>query len=197
MQPHSCPDTLTGDGESGMSSAGEDETAVDRVLQGDPDAFAGIVRRWQGPLINLAYRFCGDRGRAEELAQEAFLSAFRGLAKWRRDAAFSTWLFTVATNLCRREVRRIPPRTVSIEDIVTPAASEDTDARLVEADRRRAVRKALQALPAKYRDVLLLFYFHEHDVAATASSMGVPEGTVKARLSRGRALLERKLRGTL
>jgi RNA polymerase sigma-70 factor (ECF subfamily) len=142
-------------------------------------------------------RFCGDRGRAEELAQEAFLRAFRSLAQWRRDAAFSTWLFAVATNLYRRELRRIPPRTAPLEDIVTPAASGTAEARRVEVDRRRAVRNALQALPAKYRDVLLLFYFHEHDVAATASSLGVPEGTVKARLSRGRALLERKLRGNL
>jgi RNA polymerase sigma-70 factor (ECF subfamily) len=180
-----------------MSNGLEDEAAVDRVLQGDSDAFAGIVRRWQGPLINLAYRFCGDRARAEDMAQEAFLRSFRNLAKWRRDAAFSTWLFAVATNLYRREVRRIPPLTVSIDDIVTPASPGDATIRLVEADRRRAVRNAIQALPAKYREVLLLFYFHEHDIAATASSLCLPEGTVKARLSRGRRLLGRKLRGML
>jgi RNA polymerase sigma-70 factor (ECF subfamily) len=197
MQPHREPDSLTLDGGSWMSNAREDEAAVDRVLQGDPDAFAEIVRRWQGPLINLAYRFCGDRSRAEEMAQEAFLRSFRGLAKWRRDGTFSTWLFAVATNVYRREVRRIPPRTVSLEDIVTPAAGADADTRLVEVERRRAVRNALYALPSKYRDALLLFYFHEHDVAATASSLCLPEGTVKARLSRGRKLLGRKLREIL
>ena len=69
-------------------SALEDEAAVDRVLQGDLSAFDGIVQRWQGPIVNLAYRFCRDRGRAEEMAQEAFVRAFRGLGKWRRDAAF-------------------------------------------------------------------------------------------------------------
>jgi RNA polymerase sigma-70 factor, ECF subfamily len=180
-----------------MNNAQEDEAAVDRVLQGDLDTFAEIVRRWQGPLINLAYRFCGERGRAEEMAQEAFLRCFRSLAQWRRDAAFSTWLFAVATNLYRREVRRIPPRTVSLEDIVTPAVPVDLDSTLVDADRRRTVRNALRELPAKYRDALLLFYFHEHDVAATASSLGLPEGTVKARLSRGRTLLGRKLRRTI
>jgi len=180
-----------------MSNELEDEAAVDRVLRGDSDAFSQIVRRWQGPLINLAYRFCGDRGRAEEMAQEAFLRAFRHLAQWRRDAAFSTWLFAVATNLYRREITRIPPRTVSLDDIVTPAAPGGSDIDLIEADRRRAVRSALRELAPKYRDVLLLFYFHEQDVAATASSLSLPEGTVKARLSRGRALLARKLRGTV
>lgn len=60
-------------------SASDDQADVERVLAGDISAFEGIVRRWQGPLINLAYRFCRDRGRAEELAQEAFLRAYRAL----------------------------------------------------------------------------------------------------------------------
>lgn len=180
-----------------MSKAQEDEAAVDRVLQGDPFAFAEIVRRWQGPLINLAYRFCRDRGRAEDMAQEAFMRAFRGLAGWRRDAAFSTWLFALATNLYRSELRRIPPRTVPLDEIVTPAKTRDADARMQEADRRRAVRNALQSLPPKYRDALQLFYFHEQDVATAADSLRLPEGTVKARLARGRDLLKRKLGGLL
>ena len=70
----------------------------------------GLSGRWQGPLINLAYRFCHDRGRAEEMAQEAFLRAYRGLGQWRKDAVFSTWLFALATNLYRSELRRIPAR---------------------------------------------------------------------------------------
>lgn len=180
-----------------MSKAQEDEAAVDRVLQGDPSAFGEIVRRWQGPLINLAYRFCRDRGRAEDMAQEAFLRAFRGLARWRRDAAFSTWLFALATNLYRSEIRRIPPRTVPLDELVTPAATGDAGDRMHEADRGRAVRNALQSLPPKYRDALLLFYFHEQDVATAASSLHVPEGTVKARLARGRELMKRKLGGLL
>lgn len=178
-----------------MNKAQEDEADVVRVLQGDPSAFAGIVRRWQRPLINLAYRFCRDRGRAEDMAQEAFLRAFRALAGWRHDAAFSTWLFALATNLYRSEIRRIPPRTVPLDEIVTPAARVDADTGIDEADRRRTVRNALQSLPPKYRDALLLFYFHEQDVATTAGSLRLPEGTVKARLARGRELLKRKLKG--
>src|ERR1019366_9864202 len=98
-------------------SAREDQADVERVLAGDIAAFEGIVRRWQGPLINLAYRFCRDRGRAEDMAQEAFLRAYRALGQWRKDAVFSPWLFALATNLYRSELRRIPARTVSLEDI--------------------------------------------------------------------------------
>jgi RNA polymerase sigma-70 factor (ECF subfamily) len=174
-----------------MSGGREDEAAIDRVLSGDTAAFAAVVRRWQGPLVNLAYRFCRDRGRAEDMAQEAFLRAFRALASWRRDAAFSTWLFALATNGYRTELRRRPPPTMLVDETASTVASGE-DA-VTEADRRTLVQKALQSLPPKYRDPLILFYFHERDVAATASSLELPEGTVKARLSRGRALLKSKL----
>jgi len=174
-------------------SASEDQVDVERVLAGDISAFEGIVRRWEGPIINLAYRFFRDRGRAEELAQEAFLRAFRGLAKWRKEAAFSTWLFALATNLCRSEFRRLPPRIVPLDDIPEPSDARPQDGGLADEDRDRTVRDAVFALPAKYRDVLVLFYFHDMDISAAAQSLGLPDGTIKARLSRGRELLRRKL----
>jgi RNA polymerase sigma-70 factor, ECF subfamily len=176
-----------------LGNAAADRADVARVQAGDVEAFAGIVRRWQTPLINLAYRFCGDRGRAEEMAQEAFLRAYRGLESYRGDAALSTWLFALATNLYRSELRRIPQRTVTLEDAPEPSdpvsVIEDYELR----DRDLAVRRAVLALPPKYREALVLFYFHEMDVPATARSLGLPEGTVKARLHRGRELLRSKL----
>lgn len=174
-------------------SASDDQADVAKVLSGEISAFEGIVRRWQGPLINLAYRFCRDRGRAEELAQESFLRAYRGLGQWRQDAVFSTWLFALATNLYRSELRRIPSRTVTLEDVEEPRDSRSPDGGLEEQDRDRAVRRAVDSLPAKYRDVLVLFYFHELDVPAAAQSLNLPEGTVKARLFRARELLRGKL----
>jgi RNA polymerase sigma-70 factor (ECF subfamily) len=171
-------------------AANDDLTDVERVLAGEIAAFEGIVRRWQSPLINLAYRFCRDRGRAEDMAQEAFLRAYRALGTWRRDAAFSTWLFALATNLYRTELRRIPVGVVPLSDL--HKATEPRDG-LEEADRNRFVRRAVFALPAKYREALVLFYFHDMDVQEAARSMALPEGTVKARLSRGREILRGKL----
>jgi len=176
-------------------SANEDQADVERVLTGDVSAFEGIVRRWQGPLINLAYRFCHDRGRAEEMAQEAFLRSYRALGQWRKDAAFSTWLFALATNLYRSELRRIPARnaSVSLDDVAEPADARDSDGGLEERDRDSAVRRAVDALPEKYREALILFYFHEMDVTTAARTLGLPEGTFKARLFRGRDVLRGKL----
>ena len=182
-QPESAPSV----------SASDDQADVAKVLAGEISAFQGIVRRWQGPLINLAYRFCRDRGRAEEMAQEAFLRAYRALGQWRQDAVFSTWLFALATNLYRSELRRIPSRAVTLEDVEEPCDSRSPDGGLEEHDRDRAVRRAVESLPAKYRDVLVLFYFHELDIPAAARSLDLPEGTVKARLFRARELLRGKL----
>jgi RNA polymerase sigma-70 factor (ECF subfamily) len=172
------------------SSGTEDLADVERVLAGDVQAFEGIVRRWQGPLVNMAWRYCRDRGRAEEMAQEAFVRAWRGLAQWRREASFSTWLFSVAANVYRTELKRVPTVNLPLEEIDEPSAAAGQYTEMAEREQKQSVRSAVLALPRRYREAVILFYFHEMDVEATARTMGLPEGTVKARLSRGRALLK-------
>lgn len=174
-------------------SASDDQASVEGVLAGDIDAFESIVHRWHRPLINLAYRFCRDTGRAEELAQEALMRSYRALPQWRKDAAFSTWLFALATNFYRSELRRIPARSASIEEAAELADTRAVDGGLEERDRDRAMRELVLTLPAKYRDVIVLYYFHEMDVAASARSLDLAEGTVKARLARARDILRCKL----
>ena len=106
---------------------------------------------------------------------------------------FSTWLFALATNLYRTELRRILAPSASFSDVAELRDARATDGGLGDADRDRSVRRAVFALPAKYREALILFYFHEMDVHEAARSLGLPEGTVKARLSRGREILRGKL----
>ena len=177
---------------SAAAPADLDAADVDRVLAGDVRAFEGIVQRWQGPLINMAWRYCRDRGRAEELAQEAFLRAWRGLPGWRRDGRFSTWLFALAANVYRNDLKRFPTLLIPIDNVDEPARPASQDTALAERSRNESVRRAVLALPQRYREPLVLFYFHEMDVSAAARSMRLPEGTVKARLARGRALLRRR-----
>ncbi len=170
----------------------EDAALIARVLAGETGAFEGIVRRWQSPLVNLAWRFCRDRARAEEMAQEAFLRAWRNLGQFRGDSTFSTWLFSLATNLYRTELRRIPATPLSLDEIAEPPDTRISAAAFDDAGRDEALRRAVLALPPKYRDAVLLFYFHEQDVPAAARTLRIPEGTVKARLFRGRELLRSK-----
>jgi RNA polymerase sigma-70 factor (ECF subfamily) len=172
--------------------ANADLADVDRVLAGDVNAFEGIVRRWQGPMVNMAWRYCRDRGRAEEMAQEALVRAWRGLKQWRREGSFSTWLFAVAANVFRSELKRFPTVDVPIEDLPDPAHAAAQESGLAMRQTEEAVRRAVLALPVRYREPVVLFYFHEMDVAAAARTMGMPEGTVKARLARARALLKKR-----
>jgi RNA polymerase sigma-70 factor (ECF subfamily) len=186
-----------------MTAAGPDEDADDarRVLEGDTAAFEGIVKRWQGRLINLAWRFCHDRTQAEDMAQDAFVKAFRALRTFRGESAFSTWLTAIAINSYRTALRDLEPAGVSL-DFVTQStraarsgqgAEPDALAGLQERERDSAVRQAVLKLPARYRDALVLYYFEEMNLTETARVLAIPEGTLKAQLHRGRELLRRRL----
>jgi RNA polymerase sigma-70 factor (ECF subfamily) len=177
------------------SRADADLGDVERVLGGDAQAFEGIVRRWQRPLVNMAWRYCRDRGRAEEMAQEALVRAWRGLSRWRREGSFSTWLFALAANVYRTELQRFPTETLPLEAAPEPAGLATQHNELAAQRSRDAVRRAVLALPLRYREPVVLFYFHEMDVAAAARTLGMPEGTLKARLSRARALLRKRFPG--
>jgi RNA polymerase sigma-70 factor (ECF subfamily) len=168
-----------------------DASDVVRVLAGDVGAFEGIVRRWQGPLVNMAWRYCRDRGRAEEMAQEAFLRAWRGLASWRSESNFSTWLFSIAANVYRSELKRFPA-AVPLDDVAEPSRPSSQDEDLEERGQSEALCRAVLTLPQNYREPVILYYFHEMDVARAAQTMGLPEGTVKARLARARDLLRKR-----
>ncbi|MGP8225362.1 MAG: RNA polymerase sigma factor [Terracidiphilus sp.] len=121
--------------------------------------------------------------------QEAFIRAWRGLAQWRRESSFSTWLFALAANVFRSELRRFPTVSVSMDEIAEPAAPAHQHNALQEKSSHDEVRRAVLALPVRYREPVVLFYLHDMDLSAAARTMGLPEGTMKARLSRARALL--------
>lgn len=175
--------------------ADADLADVARVLDGDVQAFEGIVRRWQGPLVNMAWRYCRDRGRAEEMAQEAFLRAWSGLSQWRRESSFSTWLFALAANVYRSELKRFITETLPLEAVPEPVGPATQHSELAALLSHDAVHRAVLALPLRYREPVVLFYFHEMDLAAAARTMGMPEGTLKARLSRARTLLRQRFPG--
>ncbi len=146
MQP--CAGSMGHTGGGTRLSADADQADVEKVLAGDVDAFENIVRRWQGPLVNLAYRFCRDRSRAEDMAQDDLPRVAGRLADGARTRLFPPGRLR-ATNLYRSELRRIPPRTLPLDeaaeakDLREPIDSED-------GSRDRAVRHAVLALPAKY-----------------------------------------------
>lgn len=175
----------------------EDAGDVSRVLEGDISAFEGIVRRWQRPLVNLAYRFCRDAGRAEEMAQDVFMKVYRALGSFRAGSAFSTWMFAIAANTYRSHMRKFSATIVPLDALAGLTAPGSGHDLLELDDRRDLVRRAVTSLPARYRDAMILYYFMEMDVDSAAAALGLPAGTLKARLHRGRGMLKSKLSGPL
>src|SRR5262245_52568371 len=119
-----------------MPAADQDAEAVARVLAGDVNAFEEIVCRWQRRLINLAWRFSRDRAAAEDMAQEAFITAYKALPTFEGRSAFSTWLTSIALNSYRARWRRDGPPSLSLDVLLTrssplvsrhPAASASSD----------------------------------------------------------------------
>ncbi|HWB87080.1 MAG TPA: sigma-70 family RNA polymerase sigma factor [Bryobacteraceae bacterium] len=172
----------------------EDQDAADvaRVIAGDLCGFEAIVERWQHRLVSLAWRFCRDRATAEDMAQEVFVKVFRSLASFRGDSTFSTWLISVAVNTFRSRIRAEgqPLPDVDLNRLwdTTPSPLHE----LEERQRAEALRRAVLTLPERYRDAILVYYFEEKDMAESIRVLGVAEGTLKARLHRGRELLRRR-----
>jgi RNA polymerase sigma-70 factor (ECF subfamily) len=171
----------------------EDAADVRRVLAGDLAAFEGIVGRWQVRLVTLAWRFCRDRAMAEDMAQDAFVRAFKALRSYRGDAAFSTWLTAIALNAYRSALRARPPVAFDLDPAGLRGEQPDVLARLQNRERNDTVRRLVLTLPARYREPMVLYYFEEMDLAQTARVLRLREGTLKARLHRGRDLLRRRL----
>lgn len=177
-----------------MQSRVEDALLVARLQSGDETAFLVLYRRHQGPVYRFAWRLSGSRAVAEDVTQETFLALIHGMGGF--DAAAGSlrgYLFGTARNLVFRHfgtARRDAPLD---EAQAEPATDQDPLAGLAQAERVEQVRQALQALPLHYREVVVFCEMEEMSYAEAAEVMGCSVGTVRSRLSRGRALLLEKL----
>jgi RNA polymerase sigma-70 factor (ECF subfamily) len=178
-------------------SEDSDEQLMLRVGQGDKGAFDEIVRRYSSKMVNLAYQVVGDRELAEDIGQETFLRAYKSASRYRQISKFSTWLYTIALNLCRNELRRRKFKVYSLEgmaerdegdklriDIADERAKPDRDMERKEIG--RLVRKAVDMLPEKFRTPLVLRDIQELAYEEISQILDLPEGTVKSRINRGR-----------
>jgi RNA polymerase sigma-70 factor (ECF subfamily) len=175
-----------------------DTQIVDLCLGRDQLAWAQVVTRFRRRVFNIAYKFTGRHGDAEDLTQDIFLRVFRSLDKFNRGANFGTWLTSVARNHCIDHYRATKrEREVLVTDLAhfdNAAATSANPQHLVEArDRTGLVRRALDRLPAKLREAVVLRDLTELSYQEMARQLGLPEGTVKSRINRGRAELARIL----
>ncbi len=176
---------------SGRVSEYEDRLAVS-AREGDRAAFDLLVRRYQLRLLRFSLRMVKDPCDAEDVVQATFLRAYRGLTRYKPGGFFSSWIYRIALNECRRKLRGRPPQSQPLEagaGLPAPADSGDPQRTLAANDRNRIVRDAVSSLPERYREVMVLFYFEDMSVEETGRALGLTASAVKVRLHRGRAKL--------
>lgn len=185
----------------------DDAVLVSQCRNGDLTAFEPLVVKYQDRIYNLCWRLCGDRQVAEDLTQEAFLKAYVSLHQFKGQSGFFTWLYRIATNLAlsyRREERKHLNVGPGCEWTDMPAAAarmhrgaaDDLDQPEIQCQRdevRLLVWQAIQELDDEHRTAVILRDMEGLDYAEIATVMGVPIGTVKSRLHRGRMVIREKL----
>ncbi|MCI0495971.1 MAG: sigma-70 family RNA polymerase sigma factor [bacterium] len=179
-----------------------DEDLIERFQDGDLYAFDLIVKRYKNQLMNFVYRFLGNSEEAEDLVQETFLRVYRNRRAYQKVAKFSTWIYTIAGNLAKTELRKRKRRKFfSISDLgynekdydISDEAynpEKDVDSRMKE----EIIHREINLLSPKFRQVILLRDVQQLSYEEISQIVKIPLGTVKSRVNRGRLKLQEKLK---
>ena len=190
----------TGDRRSGSS----DKALVQRVKQGDRSAFDLLVAKYQHKILNLIMRYVKDPSEAMDVAQEAFLKAYRAVPSFRGDSAFYTWLYRIAINTAKNHLVAARRRPTSLDFDLSDSESFEPFAALrdVDSPERLAltdeigevINQAVEALPDELRTAILLREIEGMSYEEIAQTMECPVGTVRSRIFRAREAIDKKLR---
>lgn len=180
-----------------------DEAVVALCLAGGPQAaepFSELVNRYREPIYGLALHITGDAEEARDLAQQSFVKAYLALQRFRPGAKFSSWLYTIAMNLCRSHLRKQKHRPISIDSFPEPDLLPSDEAVIESpadvhgrADLRRMVLSAVNSLPTKYRVVVVLRHLNDMSYKEIAETLKLPVTTVEHRLRTARDMLRQRL----
>ncbi|MDP8205854.1 MAG: sigma-70 family RNA polymerase sigma factor [Candidatus Electryonea clarkiae] len=180
-----------------------DEELMAMVQQDDEMAFEELVTRYQHPLTTFVSRFVRPGPHVEDILQEAFIRVWRHRRRYKTVAKFSTWVFTIAGNLAKTELRRLKiRRNVTIRtggesmeeegvDVIDEHQDPENDAEREEI--RRVVMEEMEKLPKAYRAAVILRDINDKTYDEIAEILRVPVGTIKSRVNRGRTQLKKKL----
>jgi len=184
----------------------DDRAIVDAVLAGDPDGFRALVDREGPAVVRACSRILGDRTEAEDIAQEAFVIAYRSLPTWRGEGTFGAWVSRIAVRLAlrvaakRRNVTWLDPFAAESESPGNPdqvrlgtTDAPDPAVHALRAERDVELRRAVATLDEPYREVVALRFFAERSLQEIAEATDRPLGTVKTHLHRGLARLRKAL----
>ena len=173
---------------------------IQRCLSGNRDAFRRLIEPHQDFVFRVAFSVLGNREEAEEAAQDAFVRAYRGLGAFSAKVPFQAWMYRIAVrtalNARRRRRWRLFERLTPPEWFggLAAAAGDAPDADVEKQDARKRLRAAIDRLPRKLNEVVVLSYLDELDGREIAAILDIPEGTVKSRLHRAREKLQKEIK---
>ena len=176
------------------------DSLIEQCLAGDQVAWEQIVRQNWRKVFNVAYKFVGKHDEAEDLTQDIFLKIFKALKTFDRRANFQTWIISISRNLCIdhyrsvRKERQTIARDVDSNDLQPITPERGPYAQAEHHDLRAQLRQALETLPITLRTAVVLRDLQELSYQEIADRLGLPEGTVKSRINRGRIELAHQLR---
>ena len=190
-----------------MTQDDSDQQLVLRVQAGEKAAFDLLVRKYQHRVLKLVSRFVPDAAEAEDVAQEAFLKAYRALASFRGDSAFYTWLYRIAINTAKNALVSNRRRPVDFDLDLQDPEQYDRHARLKDGDTpegvllteeiRNVVERAMEQLPEDLRTAIVLRELEGLSYEEIAEAMDCPVGTVRSRIFRAREAIDKKLKPLL
>ena len=176
------------------------DSLIEQCLAGDQLAWEQIVRQNWRKVFNVAYKFVGKHDEAEDLTQDIFLKIFKALGTFDRRANFQTWIISISRNLCIdhyrsvRKERQTIARDVDSSDLQPATHERGPYAQAEHQDLRAQLRQALETLPIALRTAVVLRDLQELSYQEIADRLGLPEGTVKSRINRGRIELAHQLK---
>lgn len=178
-----------------------DEELIYRFQQGDEVAYIELVNRYRNRLINFVYRYIGDKNDAEDIVQDTLVKLYTHKHFYRNIAKFSTWIYTIASNLAKTELRKRKRRKVTVlskmggEDREFDPASEITADEFAEGRHTEwEIQNAIQSLPLHFRTAVILRDIQELSYEEISNILDVPLGTVKSRINRARLQLQEELK---
>ena len=173
----------------------EESALILELKQNNPEVVDQVVERFSKPLFAFIMRMIDDQATAEDIFQDTWIRVIRNIGSFRGDCRFSTWLFQIALNLCRNQMRRKARRRfVGIEEASNLADDPEVDGmKILQAQK---VRRLVASLPPKMREVIVLRYYHNKTDVEIAEVTGLPPGTVKSRIHRATELLRSKIEST-
>ncbi len=174
-----------------------DTSLIQACLDGEIQRYGVLVDRYSARIINLAYMMVGDRHDAEDIAQEAFVRAYRALPRFQRKAKFSSWLYQICLNLCKDYLKAKSRHAKNVEDEhlegLDANPREDAQRIILEEELSEKMRETIKSLPYLYRESFVLRHLQGLEYDEVASITGVPADTVRVRAYRAREMLREKM----